>query len=423
MNWMPLATAIRVAGSPRPSCSPGTGEQSSHPYLPNLVESSFENLPFTLTIIWHPDFKDGEDIANHLYGHFRGDVYRGVTPATGIKVTFRWAAAVPGTTKPAAVAIAPDRCHAVVVLVDTHLHEAASGEWGEYLEDIVTGVEATGGASLVFPVAFTREALSAVPCLRPANFFRWYDWEDRRLERLTAALTHELCCLVTPWVAAVEEGKPLPPSVDEIPGPVTIFISHSKQDGKELAETVRKVIARGRLKSFFDAVDIPAGRRFEEVIASAIKRSALMVVLTDTFASREWCRLEVLTARRHEVPVVVLNAVREGEPRAFPYAGNVPVVMASGLAEDRIEVAIARLLDECLRSLYWRMHQEFFRSLVPDALQLPRVPDLLALATRSPRPETVVHPDPPLGEAETAVLRQLIPELRLETPRSLCLTT
>ncbi len=382
----------------------------------------FEHPPFTLTIIWHPDFEDGESIANHLHGNFRG-VYRGVAPATGIKVDFRWAPAAPGETRPKPVPVPPDRCHAVVILVDRHLQDAVAGEWGEYLEDIVARIAATEGASLIFPVAFTEEALSFLPCLRSTNFIRWYDWEGNRLDRLTTALTHELCCLVMPWVAAVEEGRPLPPRVEEIPGPVTVFISHSKQDGEDLAKIVRTIIESGRLKSFFDAVDIPPGWDFAEVIAGAIKRSALLVVLTDRFASREWCRKEVLIARRHEVPIVVLNAVSDGETRAFPYAGNVPVVMAGKADEDRIETAIARLLDEYLKSLYWRMHGDFFRSLLPDALQLPRAPDLLALVTQNPRPAAVLHPDPPLEDAEVEVLERLIPNVQLETPSSLYVNT
>lgn len=386
----------------------------------------FENPPFTLSIVWHPDFLQGEEIAEHLYNHFRGDIYKGVARGTGIEVFFLSEPAAPGGVAPLRPELPEGSCHAVVVLVEDHLRAAFSGKWGAYLEDIIDRIEKTCEASLIFPVAFNKEALSAHPRLSATNFIRWYDWFGDGLRQLTAVLTHEFCRLLLPWVTAVEQGLPLPPQVEGTPEPVMVFISHSKQDGEPLAKQVRDIIHHSSLKSFFDAYDIPSGRSFAKEIKGRIKKSALLVVQTDSYASREWCRLEVLTARRHEVPVVVLNAIKEGEPRSFPYVGNVPVVMAGSLDEARISLALGRLLDEYLKSLYWRMHLAFFQGLLPGALLLPRAPDLLTLVAsrvaESPTP-TIIHPDPPLGNAERELLQEMVPKLRLETPTSLYVST
>ena len=52
----------------------------------------------------------------------------------------------------------------------------------------------------------------------------------------------------------------------------------------------------------------------------------LLAIQTDTYGSREWCRLEVLEAKKRSVPIVVLTATERGEARSFPYMGNVPVI-------------------------------------------------------------------------------------------------
>ncbi|MEA2604385.1 MAG: hypothetical protein QOF89_5377 [Acidobacteriota bacterium] len=382
----------------------------------------FENPPFTLTVIWHPDFELGQQVANQLYEHFRGDAYKGVARNAGIEVLFRSAPA-PGSATPLPLVLDRDRCHAVVILVEDHLKNALPGGWGSYVDEIVQWVDATDEASLVFPIAFNKEALTAHPSLGATNFIRWYDWPGDEIRHLTSVLTHELCRLLLPWVKAVEEGKDLPPVVDETPEPVTVFISHSKQDGDTLARQIRDLIHQSSLKSFFDAYDIPPGRSFAKEIRGRIRKSVLLVVQTDSYASREWCRMEVLEARRCEVPVVVLNAVKEGESRAFPYGGNVPVVMAGGLEEARLSLALSRLLDEYLKTLYWRLHLKFFEGLLPGAMLIARPPDLLALVAANPRPSVVLYPDPPLGDAECELLRKLIPDLRLETPTSLYLAS
>lgn len=382
----------------------------------------FENPPFSIAIIWHPGFQDGAGIAAHLHEHFRGDTFRGAA-REGIRV-FHHSQPALGERVPPPLQMVPDRCLAVILLVEDHLQKGLEDGWRDYLNGALDAVEATCGASLVFPVAFDPGAFSTLPRLRGANFIRWYDLKESPLLRLTAVLTHELSRLLVPWVRAVEGGHALPPEIDdEPPEPINVFISHSKLDGEELAIQVRDAIHQSSLKSFFDVHDIPPGWDFAKVIRGKIKKSALLVVQTDSFASREWCRLEVLTARRFEVPVVVLNALREGEPRSFPYCGNVPVVMGGDLDESRITRALARLLDENLKDLYWRLQRESLlgmaRKLDPAPLLFRRAPDLLALVSLDPKPRLIVHPDPPLGNAEAEVLRSLIQDLRLETPTSL----
>ncbi|NVL83801.1 TIR domain-containing protein, partial [Escherichia coli] len=78
------------------------------------------------------------------------------------------------------------------------------------------------------------------------------------------------------------------------------------------------------LQTFFDANDIAPGHKFALEIFNSIEHSALVVVRTDAYASREWCRREVIEAKRRARPIVVIDALTKAEERGFPYLGNVP---------------------------------------------------------------------------------------------------
>lgn len=108
-----------------------------------------------------------------------------------------------------------------------------------------------------------------------------------------------------------------------------IFLSHSKHDnnGVQIAKAIRTHLHNGHgLASFFDVHDIPAGLRFQVVLLQQVRVSAMVAIHTDSYSSREWCRREVIEAKRWNVPLVVANSISDLDERGFPYMGNVPVV-------------------------------------------------------------------------------------------------
>ncbi|MEM1003055.1 MAG: toll/interleukin-1 receptor domain-containing protein, partial [Bacteroidota bacterium] len=106
---------------------------------------------------------------------------------------------------------------------------------------------------------------------------------------------------------------------------INIFISHAKADGGRFAKELKDFIDDiPELRSYYDAKDIPLGSSFGKEIEEGIARSVLLVLHSDQFSSREWCRREILWAKKHGRPVLVLNQFEEGERRSFPYLGNVP---------------------------------------------------------------------------------------------------
>lgn len=43
-------------------------------------------------------------------------------------------------------------------------------------------------------------------------------------------------------------------------------------------------------------------------------------------SSRPWCRREVLEAKRFGAHILIVDALEGGDPRSFPYGGNVPII-------------------------------------------------------------------------------------------------
>src|SRR5207253_5934109 len=99
---------------------------------------------------------------------------------------------------------------------------------------------------------------------------------------------------------------------------------------------------------------IPAGLRFNKVILQKVKVSAVIAIHTDSYSSREWCRREIIEAKRWSVPMVIADSINDVDERGFPYLGNVPVVRMEPTATDRIEYVVSRLLDEVLKDFLWR---------------------------------------------------------------------
>jgi hypothetical protein len=146
--------------------------------------------------------------------------------------------------------------------------------------------------------------------------------------------------------------------------------------------------------------------------------SAVVAIHTDSYSSREWCRREILEAKRHNVPLVVANCMTNFEERCFPYMGNVPLIRMEPDAKHRIAFVIARLLDEVMKDYLWRCRVAATPSDDPATVFLPRPPELIALADlarRGTSSGTIVYPDPPLGTEELDLFAALATGFRLRS--------
>jgi hypothetical protein len=372
-------------------------------------------------VAWHPDFNQGPTIAEAIRGHFRRNLYENIAGGTGLSVIFR-SLPPPGCAVPLEIDVDEAYTTAVVILADNAL--TADPQWVAYARKLGEQAEAIGLRTRVFPVSVDRTVLK--PLNMSEQALRWDSWDGdsaTRTKRLISELTYEFCRMLRHFLASLEQPNENDVALGAYLRKVQIFLSHSKHDdmGERTAKLIRDRLQAGHgLTSFFDVHDIPAGLRFHKVLLLQVRVSAMVAVHTDTYSSREWCRQEIIEAKRHNVPLVVADCISDLDERGFPYMGNVPVVRLDPEGPNRIDVVIARLLDEVLKDFLWRcrimISAEFAGSAV---VFIPRPPELITLATLPSEGDTpapiIVYPDPPLSKEEERLFSEIAPHVQLRS--------
>jgi hypothetical protein len=209
---------------------------------------------------------------------------------------------------------------------------------------------------------------------------------------------------------------------DGVDDRITVFVSHTthqtvaeREDGPHLLHLVREVLFTTRLGEFLAVADLQAGSDWEARLDAEAGRSALLMVRTDRYAGREWTQREVLTAKRRDLPVVSLYAVREGEDRGSFIMDHVPVVPCpTGGVIHAIERALNRLVDEALKRALWReqsvyLHAHGFDWLPAHAPEpVTIMPWVQMHRSQGDDPHIwILHPDPPLGPCEHDAIVEL----------------
>jgi hypothetical protein len=321
---------------------------------------------------------------------------------------------------PRAIDFNDAQTNVVLVLVSQHIERDPA--WEVYLRQLLESTAQLGLTSRVIPVAVDGKGLELLSGIQA---IRWDAWgaltDDERRGQLLSTITYDLCRMMRTYLAHLEHPDT---AIDELGvylERATVFLSHSKHDayGESIAYAIRDYIIRDTaLASFFDVRDIPAGLSFADVIVRYVRTSAVVGIHTDSYSSREWCRKEIIEAKRANVPLIVADCITDIDERGFPYMGNVPIIRMEPRAIERIPHIIARLLDEYFKDYLWkaRIAKDVGRT---DVVFLPRPPELIALASsaivRSTDVTQIVYPDPPLGAEEVEVFEAVRPGLVLRS--------
>ena len=359
-------------------------------------------------VVWHPACAEAEGCGRALFSHLFDDPTD--LAAHGLRIPVRLWRSVSGRGVVPPPPVPPVRQavrSVIVVLVDDEFIRADG--WLSFLDDVGAAVRP---GDLVLGVAVSEHATTIDSPLLETNFIRLYAVERELRERVVVnRVTHALCRLAA-----------------DTDSPVTVFLSHAKLDGEEIARRVGRFLEEGTgVERFFDAQSLLEGSRFSEEIRGAAANNVLLAIRTDAYATREWCRTEVLEAKLGGSPVVVLDALEDQETRGFPYLGNAPAVRwrpgDSGVA---MEELLGVVLKETLRFRHFpaRVADLCRAYQVPDDPRvLPAPPELLTIlrarAATSAGARQIVYPDPPLGCDELALVSELAPELEPITPTML----
>ena len=238
---------------------------------------------------------------------------------------------------------------------------------------------------------------------------------------------------------------------------------------RELAQSIAKFLEKSRLQVFISHTKHPATgeeiglsaliERVRWIIVHAAKRfgcqgtssrdkdlrdnaakGALLSLRTDLYSSREWCQREVRIAKEAGLPFVTLDAQGAGDERGsflMDHGPRVPLARDGDSWSDAdIRRGLNRLVDECLKRALWRRQQRLAAATGLDiAWWSPHAPEPTTLthwiksqnfakARKRGRPTALraLHPDPPLGPDEKAVLDDIaslsgLPPVDIMTPR------
>lgn len=407
-------------------------------------------LPLILEIhlLWHPgDDAVAKPIAERIACHFQGGAFASLL-AGAVDVQMHSAGWSGNDTTPrpivwpndtvAAHQPRPARHVAVVPLVGCELNRAlmphdGSPAWQQFIGDIGQRV----GISTVraLPICLDKTGLSedwplklqrtqtggAIDGLRKATTLAPGELDARRLLDLVQSLAQ--------WLSGDERR-------------LQVFISHTKRLGhadeavESLVSQVRQVLGDGsRMRAFYDAHDLEPGEDWDRALRDHAATSAVLALRTDRYASREWCQREVLTAKQHGMPVVMLDALTHGEERGSFLLDHVPRLpvqrRADGGWEDRsVRRALQMLADAWLHRALWQQQRDLAHAVAspyagyawleqaPEPSTFPRwlVPDGDTLR--------LLHPDPPMATPEHEVLTALarrcgVTALDITTPRLL----
>ena len=371
---------------------------------------------FALYVMWHPAYQGGREIADRLRMHFGRDRYRSVGEERGVSVLER-SEPVPGALTPLPIDWEDAEFTAVVVLAESTLVD--DREWTDHVRDIARAANGRGIPAGFFPVTMDRRGLELGVAQQALRWDRWEPPDADRTRRLVSDLTHEFCRMLRHRLQSAGGGAA---ALERYLEKIRVFISHSKHDGdgESVGRSIRDWIhAHSPLDSFFDVYDIPPGLSFGEVLLHQIGAGAVLAVHTDSYSSREWCRREVIEAKRRMVPMIVVDCVRDIDPRGMAYLGNVPVVRMEPGRTDRIGAVAGCLLDEVFRTWLWLCRVGPYLANSPGVLFTARPPELIALAALPPGGEgsvpAIVYPEPLLSADEERLFREIAPRVRVQT--------
>jgi hypothetical protein len=368
--------------------------------------------PLKIFVAWHSNFEHGIKYAHNFFSLFNRDVKNPLSRGIGIPVYFR------NGVNPLEIDITGSENIAVILLVDTNM--VTSDEWEAYVNKLIEQSESEEGSIIIYPVAITNNAFNLSNKLQQKNFIRLYEVDEYiKTDFLIGHIAHELCRLLYGKERISQDYSPL-----QSPPPLKLFISHAKEDGVVIAKSLSDYIqSKTELKTFFDANDIAIGYDFSQEIEAHIQNSVLLVIHSDKYSSREWCRKEVLLAKEHNRPIVVFNLLKEGEDRSFPYMANLMNIRVNdGALEESVFIRIlSAVLRETLRFKYQLLQINYIINSygLNDNIGtvLSRPPELLTLLSLKKESSAyIVYPDPPLSDEELDILTRYIGEPKFITP-------
>lgn len=346
-------------------------------------------MPIVVHFIFHPKSESARALARHVHQELNGNEL-----VPGLRIPTVFCPSDDNGKPPNDLRSDFASRNLVVVLADEYLN--VDDAWCRFCGNV--GTVPPSDLMRFIPYQMVSEAYPLDPRLEGVSFPRMLmqDTVGKQADFLTRSILIELC-------RYLQSDPHLNLSSASPRAPLTVFLSHTKADIDKEPRVARQMVAylnsSQPVDAWFDSGDIEAGSQFASAIKNGIQRTSLLVLLTDEYANREWCREEILLAKENQRPVAVIDALAGFEVRSFPYLGNVPRMRWDGDPQKCVDL----ILKETLRHLHANAGLQ--RVSTANDVVFARPPELATLIDVGSG-KTVLYPDPPLGTGEAKRLQK-----------------
>lgn len=349
--------------------------------------------PLSVHALFHSENKEGMKIYSELYKLLCRDVENPFSDGLDIPVYY-------STDFNSEINLANSSSEKSVILLFIDIHMFASCIWKSKIEELM---KIQNENILIVGVKLCKYSFLINKQISEIQSIVFDNGKDEEYSLFTndywQIFTTQLFDLLIRYVNGIDDKRH-----------INIFISHSKQgngkvgdkEGENVAIEVRDFIYRDtKLNSFFDVHDILDGYKFATQIEQNIEKSSVLILFTDSYSSREWCRIEVLKAKENKVPMVAVFMMKEKVDRVFPYIGNIPCVVFENDWRKVINILLQTTLNHTIETLLLKQgtdqNTEFF----------PYPPEAFSLSLLKADTTKVLYPEPPLGNEELEVLEKI----------------
>jgi len=413
--------------------------------------------PMRVYVLWAPARPDpSEDPGGRLADtlHDQLDALGMMRDGVGFRIPVRKRSANwRDTNRPQPIDWAAARSNIIILVIDDVMRNREA-EWADYVSGIVRHI-GDDSADMLLPVIISRGqapspfdalATQGIVAATPAAGGDWERWSRRiTMYVMGAVWAHQRNARRAMNRTMIEQSATGQATPDEQLRRIGIFLSHAKMDGEGVALLLERFkdskpnptpdeVRVNSVEMFFDASDTVAGDAYAKQFEKAIKRGALLGILTDAYHGRPWCMWELLTAKQFGSPIVLWDLSHRGTLRSFPYLGNVPVIRTPdvryqpGQSIERLDVdsitnvdiehVLLALLSEAMRMEVWGADaRDRVRTSNPAGSQIvvcARPPELAELAHHyAQTPVEIVYPDPPICLYEKELIKKAFPNARL----------
>lgn len=341
-------------------------------------------MPLSVYVLYHKDYKEGKDLYTDMYHLLCRNPERPLTDGIDIPVFLRTGGDGQEIPK---IKLEQSSKNAIFLVVDELMYCCPT--WKEYIKYLLLTIDEN---TKIYPISLFKYAYDINPDLQKKQFItlkslsiksNWNEFQTRIFDILIRFITGK----------DIEKLK--------------LFISHSKKEIDNLGEIKAKELrdflrTDTKLDSFFDANDIVDGYDFEKQITTNVERSLFIILETNTYSEREWCRIEALAGKRNRVPGIIVSLVNGSVKRGFPYLGNVPVIRYNNNWVEVTNLLLRTALEQYYQE---KLLTKIGESIAPnDYCILPFAPELLSFSLID-KTKKILYPEPPLGSEEIDFLK------------------